>query len=150
MSNMIESDAEYWMRRFREKEAELQKRIERLNAHIERVQAESHEFKLKWKSEVGGLKGQNAQLRRLLDSLVSYTKACERMLNASPAGQVIEAEAFLAGTPIEYACHIDLEEGQEPDECVLDGGIWDHCFYARKYGEEARKHCGEWKPVVFK
>lgn len=49
----------------------------------------------------------------------------------------------------EYACFIDLEEGQKPDSCVLDGGVIDHCFYARKHGIEARKHCGEWKPVKF-
>lgn len=47
-----------------------------------------------------------------------------------------------------YACHIDLDEGQAPDNCVLDGGDPDHCFYARRYGQDARKHCGEWKPIT--
>lgn len=46
----------------------------------------------------------------------------------------------------EYGCHIDLPEGQH-DNCVLDGGNRDDCIYARKYGEEGRNKCGEWKPV---
>lgn len=47
-----------------------------------------------------------------------------------------------------YACHIDLDEGQEPDNCVLDGGDPDFCFYAKRYGQDARNHCGEWKPIT--
>lgn len=46
-----------------------------------------------------------------------------------------------------YRCHIDLEEGMEPDDCVLDSGFRDDCFYARRYGDKAREHCGEWKPI---
>lgn len=137
--------------------------IERLKAHIERVQSESHDFKLKWKSEVGGLRGMlsaladrnkelvamNTQLRTALTALVSYTEACEGMLNASPAGQVTAAKDLLAG--VKYGCHIDINEiVGGPDECVLDLGKPEDCMYARKYGEEARKHCGEWKPVAFR
>lgn len=46
----------------------------------------------------------------------------------------------------EYGCHIDLPEGQH-DNCVLDGGNRDDCIYTRKYGEDGRNKCGEWKPV---
>jgi hypothetical protein len=46
-----------------------------------------------------------------------------------------------------YACHIDLEEGIAPDACVLDTGRPEDCVYARKYGDNAREHCGEWKPI---
>lgn len=45
-----------------------------------------------------------------------------------------------------YACHIDLE-GQEPDNCVLDGGDPDACFYTRVHGQAGRQKCGEWKPI---
>jgi hypothetical protein len=89
-----------------------------------------------------------ALLWKTLSDLVSYTEACEGMLNATNAGQVVKAKEVLEQTKLGYACHIDLEPGQEPDDCVLDGGVWDHCYYAARYGEEARKHCGEWKPVL--
>lgn len=46
----------------------------------------------------------------------------------------------------EHGCHIDLPDGQHYN-CVLDGGNRDDCIYARKYGEEGRNKCGEWKPV---
>lgn len=47
-----------------------------------------------------------------------------------------------------YGCHIDLPS-PEYDACVLDGGNPADCIYAERYGEEGRKKCGEWKPVVF-
>lgn len=47
-----------------------------------------------------------------------------------------------------YGCHIDLPS-PEYDACVLDGGNPADCMYAERYGEEGRKKCGEWKPVVF-
>ena len=50
---------------------------------------------------------------------------------------------------MKYGCHVDLEEGQEPDNCVLDGGDVEHCFYAKTYGENARQKCKEWKPIKF-
>lgn len=46
-----------------------------------------------------------------------------------------------------YRCHVDLEDGMEPDDCVLDSGRRDDCFYARLHGDRAREHCGEWKPI---
>jgi hypothetical protein len=49
---------------------------------------------------------------------------------------------------VAHACHIDLEVGQSPDECVLDIGRVDDCVYARRYGEEGRKRCGQWKPIT--
>jgi len=50
---------------------------------------------------------------------------------------------------MKYGCYVDLEEGQEPDNCVLDGGNIEHCFYAKTYGENARQKCKEWKPIKF-
>ena len=38
----------------------------------------------------------NQELVEALNALISYTEACEGMLNASPAGQVISARAALA------------------------------------------------------
>ena len=43
------------------------------------------------------LERENARLREALTALVSYTEACEGMLNASPAGQVLATRAALKG-----------------------------------------------------
>jgi hypothetical protein len=55
--------------------------------------------------------------------------------------------------PVEHRCHLEIEtmpDGFEPDGCVLDGGNPDHCMYAKRYGDKAREHCGEWKPFIKK
>lgn len=44
----------------------------------------------------GEVKRINAQLLEALKMLVSYTEACEGLLNATPAGQVIKARAAIA------------------------------------------------------
>lgn len=47
----------------------------------------------------------------------------------------------------EYACHCDIFDGEEPDECVLDSDEYneDDCIYARKGMD--KKKCEYWKPV---
>lgn len=90
-----------------------------------------------------------ALLWKTLSELVAYTEACEGMLNATNAGQVVKAKEVLEQTKHDYACHIDLEPGQEPDQCVLDiDGVGNYCYYVHKHGTDARKYCGEWKPVL--
>lgn len=44
-----------------------------------------------------------------------------------------------------YGCHCDLEEGMEPDGCVLDYGKPDECVYARLRGSKDK--CEYWKPI---
>lgn len=57
-------------------------------------------------------------------------------------------QARIAKQEPQYGCHIDLPS-PEWDACVLDDGNPADCVYAERYGEEGRKKCGEWKPVVF-
>lgn len=47
----------------------------------------------------------------------------------------------------EYACHCDVFDGEEPDECVLDSCEYSEndCIYARKGMD--KKTCEYWKPV---
>lgn len=53
----------------------------------------------KWnRREPHHLEAHNKALREALEALVSYTEACEGLLNASPAGQVIAARQALAAT----------------------------------------------------
>jgi hypothetical protein len=49
-----------------------------------------------------------------------------------------------------YACHVDLDVGEQPDECVLDKGLPEHCLYARKLTAEGKDKtaCGYWRPIV--
>lgn len=49
-----------------------------------------------------------------------------------------------------YGCHCDLEDGMEPDGCVLDEGRPQDCVYAGILERDGRtkEHCRYWKPVV--
>ena len=33
---------------------------------------------------------------------------------------------------LRYGCHCDLEPGMESDECVIDSGNFQNCFYAKE------------------
>lgn len=46
-----------------------------------------------------------------------------------------------------YGCHCDLEDGMEPDGCVLDYGKPEDCVYARLRGSKDK--CEYWKPIKF-
>lgn len=52
------------------------------------------------------------------------------------------------GSTTKWGCHCDLEEGQDPDGCVLDVGRPQDCCYARSAG--AKQKCQYWQPVQFK
>jgi len=66
----------------------------------------------------------------------------------SYAESAVRADRAARGEPVAWmACTIDMEEGHG-DDCVLDLGRVSDCVYAIKHGTDARKHCGEWKPVT--
>jgi len=47
---------------------------------------------------------------------------------------------------LKYGCHVDLEEGEMPDECVIDLGDVCGCIYAK---EGMRKEqCKYWRIVA--
>lgn len=46
---------------------------------------------------------------------------------------------------IRYGCHLELEEGMEPDGCVKDCGDEGGCIYARRH--RSREACKYWMPV---
>ena len=52
------------------------------------------------------------------------------------------------GSTAKWGCHCELEEGQDPDGCVLDEGRPQDCTYARK--EMRKTECSYWRPVTFK
>jgi len=48
-----------------------------------------------------------------------------------------------------YACHCDLDPGQQPDGCVFDTGRIFDCVYAEKLAKESkgRNDCEYWQPI---
>ena len=46
---------------------------------------------------------------------------------------------------VKYGCHCDLEPGQQPDGCMLDGGDYEDCIYAKKGMK--KEDCKHWKPI---
>ena len=49
-----------------------------------------------------------------------------------------------------YGCHCDLEHGQAPDDCVLDGGRPEDCHYTRQLIEkgQGKESCEYWRPIA--
>jgi hypothetical protein len=45
-----------------------------------------------------------------------------------------------------YGCHCDLEEGQEPDGCVIDSGDYNDCIFA--YEDMKKEDCKYWKKML--
>ena len=67
--------------------------------------------------------------------------------------EIAALRAALAA-PVPHGCHVDLdlEEGMEPDGCVLDEGRPDNCIYARRLHREGKDKtaCEYWKPIEVK
>ena len=55
-----------------------------------------------------------------------------------------------AATNVSHGCHVDLEEGQKPDACVLDEGRPQDCMYAGQLmrNGKTKLHCEYWKPIA--
>ena len=51
---------------------------------------------------------------------------------------------------VHYGCHCDLEEGMEPDGCVIDAGRPDECVRATILLREnkSKTDCEYWRPVT--
>lgn len=52
------------------------------------------------------------------------------------------------GSDAKWGCHCDIEEGHEPDGCVLDEGRPQDCVHARS--ADAKSRCEYWQPIAFK
>ena len=57
-------------------------------------------------------------------------------------------EAALA-THAPHGCHVDLEDGTEPEGCVLDEGKPMNCIYAMRLHREGKDKtaCKYWQPI---
>lgn len=49
-----------------------------------------------------------------------------------------------------HGCHVDLEEGQKPDDCVMDFDAHQDCVYAMKLQREGKTklQCEYWRPIA--
>lgn len=48
-----------------------------------------------------------------------------------------------------YGCHVDLEDGMEPDGCVLDQGMPELCVVAQRLHDsgKCKTDCQYWRPA---
>lgn len=46
----------------------------------------------------------------------------------------------------EYGCHCDLEDGMEPDKCVIDISVRTDCLFAQKI--EKKENCPYWRVII--
>jgi hypothetical protein len=71
---------------------------------------------------------------------------------STDASKAITALRAALAQPVPHGCHVDLEEGMEPDECVLDEGSPNKCIYARRLLREGKDKtaCEYWKPIEVK
>lgn len=77
--------------------------------------------------------------------VVGYTaETVQRLIDEAYAAGLEDAKTQ-PKTPEKYGCHCDLEEGMEPDGCVLDYGKPEDCVYARL--RDSKDKCEYWKPI---
>jgi len=81
--------------------------------------------------------------REQLADLVAVANKLGMYDAADAIRQLYDTDALAT---VKYGCHVDLEEGIEPDECVIDRGDFDDCVYARP--GMRKEQCKYWKIVV--
>jgi hypothetical protein len=66
--------------------------------------------------------------------------------------EAITALRAALAEPVPHGCHVDLEEGMDPDGCVLDEGRPSKCIYARSLVREGKgkTDCEYWQPIEVK
>ena len=88
----------------------------------------------KWPQRQDSLAGQVADLILIANRLGLFDAADAVKQMATKLDQV------------KYGCHVEIYQGVEPDECVIDTGDFDDCIYAK---EGMRKEqCCYWRVVA--
>lgn len=68
----------------------------------------------------------------------------------SPVGQdFLRGLGFEFKAPEKYGCHCDLEEGMEPDACVMDSGDDADCVFAEQLRKQNKDKtsCKHWRLI---
>lgn len=88
-------------------------------------------------------------LEQALDALLHRTGGSDQVQRIDAA--ITDLCAALA-TPAPHGCHVDVEDGIEPDGCVLDEGKPEKCIYAKRLHREGKDKtaCEYWQPIEVK
>jgi hypothetical protein len=89
-------------------------------------------------------------LRQALEALGKWSTG--RDMNGVELNDLIFTLEAALEEPVPHGCHCDLEEGMEPDGCVLDEGRPEHCIYAGSLLREGKDKtaCEYWKQIEVK
>lgn len=89
--------------------------------------------------------------RQALEALELHAEQYPHMQKGYTVDAITALRAALA-QPAPHGCHVDLEEGMEPDGCVLDEGSPHKCIYANRLLREGKSKtaCEYWKPIEVK
>lgn len=68
---------------------------------------------------------------------------CEKLREDAERWRAISQKRELGK---KYGCHCDLDEGMEPDGCVIDSGERHNCIYAKTI--EVKEQCEYWRVIV--
>lgn len=77
---------------------------------------------------------------RLVEALAGE---CEKLREDAERWRAISQKRELGK---KYGCHCDLDEGMEPDGCVIDSGERRNCVYAKTI--EVKEQCEYWRVIV--
>ena len=79
------------------------------------------------------------------DSLADQMADLVRIANRLGFYDAADAVTQLSGKlgSVRYGCHVDLEEGQEPDGCVIDTNNHHDCIYAKD--GMRKEQCEYWR-----
>lgn len=85
----------------------------------------------------------NQRQDSVIEQLNDLRKVANRlgMYDAADAiRQLFETDKI---STLKYGCHVDLEEGMEPDGCVIDEGQLHNCTYAKP--GMRKEQCEYWR-----
>lgn len=84
-----------------------------------------------------------ATILTLLDENEALQAECEGLRKDAEFGRSILSKREPGKA---YGCHCDLEEGMEPDGCVIDSGERHNCLYAKDIS--VKEQCSYWRVIA--
>src|SRR5690554_3146 len=79
----------------------------------------------------------------MLSDYEALQAECEKLRKDAEFGRSVLAKREPGKV---YGCHCDLDEGMEPDSCVIDSGERNHCVYAKSI--EVKEQCEYWRVIA--
>lgn len=82
-------------------------------------------------------------MTRVVKQIVEFETEIEKLRKDAEFGRAVLSKREPGK---KYGCHCDIEEGVEPDECVIDMGTPHHCIYAKRI--QAKEQCEYWRVIA--